>query len=191
MRRVALAVVVGSLSLLGVAPRADASLLLASDGRFVSVDDGAALRPGPGQSLFDESLLGAQGAASQQSRFGAEGITGDGATSLVGGAVLAQSVLDLRFTVDAPQFFALSGGITGGDGATAFLADSEGIFLALGPELSASGVLKPGVQYTLFLGLADVAGSFHVELGVPEPSLALLWLSLLPAAALARARGGR
>jgi len=194
MRRVVAAVVV-VLSLGAVAGLAGATLTLVSDSRLVSVDDGAPIRPGPGQSLFSESLVGAQGAASQQSVFGAAGISGDGATSPVAGSVVAQSILDLRFTVDAPQFFVLSGGVSGGAGATAFLADSEGIFIALGPDLAATGVFKPGVQYTLFLGLMDDAGTFHVELTVPEPrhaSLALLALSLLPAAARARrARAAR
>ena len=169
MRRVVAAVVVGWLSLGGLAERAGAALTLVSDGRLVSVDDGAPIRPGPGESLFDQSIVGAQGAASQQSVFSATGIVGDGATSLVGGSVVAQSVLDLRFTVDAPQAFTLAGGVTGA-GGSAFLADSQGIFLALGPDLALAGVFEPGIQYTLFLGLMDAAGSFHVELTVPEPA---------------------
>ena len=38
----------------------------------------------------------------------------------------------------------------------------------------------PGTEYTLFVGLMDDVGSFHVELTVPEPALAILLLGLAP-----------
>jgi hypothetical protein len=57
----------------------------------------------------------------------------------------------------------------------------------LGPDLSLTGVFAPGTEYTLFVASMDDVGSFHVELAVPEPSLALLALAGL-ATALRRPR---
>jgi hypothetical protein len=180
MRAVVVAAVAGLVFLLGVAERARASLIVLDDGRYVSVDGLGPIRPAPGESLFLAHPVGAYGEAFQASSGAADGISADGSTSLVGGSVQAQSVLSLRFTVDTAQAFTLAGSISGGPGASAFLADSDGIFHVLGPDLGLTGVFAPGTEYTLFVGLMDDAGSFHVELAVPEPPLALLLLGLVP-----------
>ena len=142
--------------------------------RFVSVDGGEAIRPAPGASLFDASTAGQSGAAAQHSSFAASGLGGDGSTSAVAGAIQAESVLSLRFTVDAVSAFALSGTISAVPGASAFLADSNGIFHVLDGDLALAGVFQPGTQYTLFVGISDDVGSFSVDLTVPEPTLLLL-----------------
>src|SRR4030095_15487049 len=140
---VAVAVAVGLVFLLGVAERASASLIILDDGRYVSVDGFGPIRPVPGESLFLAHPVGAFGEAFQASSAGASGISGDGSTSLVGLSVQAQSVLELPFSVDAAQPCTLAGTISGGPGATAFLADSDGIFQVLGPDLSLAGVFVP------------------------------------------------
>lgn len=184
MRAVVAAVAVGLsvLALVGVAGRASASMTMLEDGRYVSVDSLTPIRPSPGFPPFGVDAVGAHGAAFQASLISGDGtlIEGDGSVSLVGLEVVAQSVLALRFTVDAVQSFGMTGTISGVPGASAFFADSNGIFQVLGGDLGLTGVLQPGTEYTLFVGLMDDAGSFHVEFAVPEPSLAILLLGLAP-----------
>ena len=180
--RTLVAVAVG-LSVLGFARPSSATFTITSNASFISVDSGAPVPADsgtyylPGTSATSSLVVYHNTDVPRPSLYGFGNITSNG------GAVDADSVLDIRFTSDRIQSFAVSG-ISVSPTVTAFFSTSDGLLQTFHGNFQIGWRLRPGVEYRLFAGLTDAVGGFTVVLLTPEPSLALLALGGLALAAV-------